>query len=81
MLGDKNGKEPVILGKEFLRDFQKLVAKIVTTSLALQTPIGTPAPGVPNPAVPAAAVQLQSAANTMLNKIERYKSKTAIVNK
>jgi hypothetical protein len=81
MLGDKNGKEPVILGKEFLKDFQKLVAKIVTTSLALQTPIGTPAPGVPNPAVPAAAVQLQSAANTMLNKIERYKSKTAIVNK
>ena len=56
-------------------DFTKLIDKIITTSLALQTPVGTPAPFVPNPAIPAAAVQLQSAATTMLNKIERYKSK------
>ena len=72
---DDGADEPLILGNEFLKDFTKLVNNIITTSLALQTPIGTPAPFIPNPAVPAAAVQLQTAATTMLNKMERYKSK------
>ena len=72
---DDGADEPLILGNEFLKDFTKLIDKIISTSLALQTPIGTPAPFVPNPAIPAAAVQLQTAATTMLNKIERYKSK------
>jgi hypothetical protein len=72
---DDGADEPLILGNEFLKDFQKLVNNIITTSLALQTPVGTPMPFVPNPAIPAAAVQLQTAATTMLNKIERYKSK------
>lgn len=74
LLGDKNARESVILGDLFLADFQSLMTTIITLSSALQTPIGTPIPFVPNVAIPVPAVQVQNAANKMLNKIQQYKS-------
>ena len=74
LLGDKNARESVILGDLFLADFQSLMTTIITLSSALQTPIGTPVPFVPNVAIPVPAVQVQNAANKMLNKIQQYKS-------
>ncbi len=47
---------------------------IISLTSALQTPIGTPIPFVPNVAIPVPAVQTQNAANKMLNKIQQYKS-------
>ena len=76
-LGDKNANESVILGDKFLGDFQKLLLSIIQLSTALTTPIGTPAPFVPNAAIPAPAVDTQVKAQNMLNKIESYKSKVS----
>ncbi len=74
LLGDKNAREAVILGDKFLADFQSLMTTLITLSSALQTPIGTPIPFVPNVSIPVPAVQVQNAANKMLNKIQSYKS-------
>lgn len=77
LLGDKNASEAVILGDKFLTDFSKLLSNLIALSTALQTPIGTPAPFVPNVAIPAPAVQVTQIATTMLNKIIAYKSKVS----
>ncbi len=77
LLGDKNARESVILGDKFLTDFQSLMSSIITLSAALQTPIGMGPPGVINPSIPVPAVQLQNAANKMLNKIQLYKSQVS----
>jgi len=77
LLGDKNARESVILGDKFLADFQSLMSSIISLSTALQTPIGTPVPFVPNAAIPVPAVQVQSKAQKMLNKIQQYKSKVS----
>ena len=74
LLGDKNARESIILGDKFLADFQSLMINIISLTSALQTPIGTPIPFVPNVAIPVPAVQTQNAANKMLNKIQQYKS-------
>ena len=71
---DKNARESIILGDKFLADFQSLMINIISLTSALQTPIGTPIPFVPNVAIPVPAVQTQNAANKMLNKIQQYKS-------
>tara|TARA_R110000823_G_scaffold146306_3_gene276562 strand:- start:6169 stop:7401 length:1233 start_codon:yes stop_codon:yes gene_type:complete len=76
-LGDKNANESVILGDKFLGDFQKLLLSIIQLSTALTTPIGTPAPFVPNAAIPAPAADTQVKAQNMLNKIGSYKSKVS----
>jgi hypothetical protein len=74
LLGDKNARESIILGDKFLADFQSLMINIISLTSALQTPIGTPIPFIPNVAIPVPAVQTQNAANKMLNKIQQYKS-------
>ena len=48
LLGDKNARESVILGDKFLADFQSLMSTLISLTAALQTPIGTPIPFVPN---------------------------------
>ena len=77
LLGDKNARESVILGDKFLADFQSLMSTLISLTAALQTPIGTPIPFVPNVAIPVPAVQVQSKAQKMLNKISQYKSKVS----
>jgi len=76
-LGDKNATEPVILGDKFLDDLSKLLSTLISLTGALATPIGTPIPFVPNAAIPAPATQTQVRAQTMLNKIQEYKSKVS----
>ena len=75
LLGNKFASESVILGDKFLNDMSRLLTQIIALSTALQSPIGTPAPYVPNVAIPPAAVQCQLQANQMLNSLETYKSK------
>jgi len=74
LLGDKSARESIILGDKFLTDFQSLMSTLITLTAALQTPIGTSIPFVPNVAIPVPAVQVQNAANKMLSKIQQYKS-------
>lgn len=77
LLGDKNASESVILGDKFLTDLQKLLTQLIALGTALQTPIGTPAPFVPNVAIPVPAVNVTQTASEMLNKIQTYKSKVS----
>lgn len=77
LLGDKNARESVILGDKFLADFRSLMSTLISLCGALQTPIGTPIPFVPNVAIPVPAVQVQSKTQKLLNKIEQYKSKVS----
>ena len=74
-LGDKNAFESIILGDKFFTDFRKLLNQIISLSVALQSPIGTPTPFIPNAAIPVPAVNVAQTAAEMLNKIETYKSK------
>ena len=76
-LGDKSATEPVILGDKFLFDFSSLLSSLISLCGALGTPIGTPIPFVPNAAIPAPATQTLVKAQTMLNKIQQYKSKVS----
>ena len=76
-LGDKSASEPIILGNKFLADMSKLLTQIISLGTALQTPIGTGVPFVPNAAIPVPAVQLTMQANQMLNSLETYKSKVS----
>tara|TARA_R110000803_G_scaffold14714_3_gene40911 strand:+ start:111 stop:1343 length:1233 start_codon:yes stop_codon:yes gene_type:complete len=76
-LGDKNATEPIILGDKFLSDFSSLMTSLISLCSALGTPIGTPIPFVPNVAIPAPATQTLVKAQTMLNKIQMYKSKVS----
>lgn len=75
LLGSKNATEPIILGNKFLDDFSKLLQQIINLSTALQTPIGTPTPFVPNSSIPVPATTLLKTATQLLNNIETYKSK------
>ena len=63
------------LGNKFLADLQKLCTQLVALGTALQTPIGAGPPFVPNAAIPVPAVNVTQAAQTIINKIEKYKSK------
>tara|TARA_R110001592_G_scaffold129132_2_gene341448 strand:+ start:177 stop:1412 length:1236 start_codon:yes stop_codon:yes gene_type:complete len=76
-LGNKNATEPIILGDKFLSDFSSLMSSLISLCSALGTPIGTPVPFVPNAAIPAPATQTLVKAQTMLNKIQQYKSKVS----
>lgn len=77
LLGDKNARESVILGDKFLTDLSKLLTQVIALGTALQTPIGTPAPFVPNAAIPIPAVNVTQTATQMLNSIQTYKSKVS----
>ena len=76
-LGDKSSSEPIILGNKFLTDMSKLLSQIIALSTALQSPVGSGVPFVPNAAIPVPATQLQLQAQQMLNSIETYKSKVS----
>jgi len=76
-LGDKNASESVILGDKFLTDLSKLLTQVIALGTALQTPIGTPFPFVPNAAIPVPAVNVTQTATQMLNSIQSYKSKVS----
>ena len=70
-----NATEPIILGETFLTDLSSLLKNIISLSQALQTPIGTPVPNVPNANIPIPAVRVEASAQDMVNRIEKYKSK------
>ena len=53
------------------------MTSLISLCSALGTPIGTPIPFVPNAAIPAPATQTLVKAQTMLNKIQMYKSKVS----
>lgn len=55
----------------------KLLSQIIALSTALQSPVGSGIPFVPNAAIPVPATQLQLQAQQMLNSIETYKSKVS----
>lgn len=74
-LGNKDATESLILGDKFLTDLQDLLTQIIALGTALQTPIGTPTPYVPNISIPIPAVQVTQSAQDMISKIETYKSK------
>jgi hypothetical protein len=76
-LGKKDATEPIILGNKFLTDLQNLLTQLIALGTALQSPVGTGVPFVPNAAIPVPAVNVTQAAQTMLNKIEKYKSKVS----
>jgi len=77
LLGDKLATEPVILGNKFLTDLSKLLTQIILLGNALQTPIGTPIPFIPNVTIIPPAVNVAQSATDMLNQIEAYKSKVS----
>ncbi len=77
LLGDKNATESVILGDKFLDDLSNLLTQLVKLGTALQTPIGTPQPYVPNASIPIPAVAITQIASKMVSKIENYKSKVS----
>jgi hypothetical protein len=77
LLGNKSATESIILGDKFLNDLQKLLTELISLTQALQTPIGTPTPYVPNIGISIAAVKTQAISQTILNQIETYKSKTS----
>lgn len=76
-LGDKNATEPVILGNTFLNDLQQLLNQLITLSIALQSPIGTPGPSAPNLIIAGPAQSMATNAQNMLNRINNYKSKVS----
>jgi hypothetical protein len=76
LLGGKNATESAILGDSFLTDLLVVMKDILTLSQSLQTPIGTPSPFVPNVSIAPYATQLSISTQKMINKIEKYKSKT-----
>jgi hypothetical protein len=76
-LGDKNATEPVILGNTFLNDFKQLLDQLITLSIALQSPIGTPGPSAPNALIAGPAQNVLTNAQNMFNRINNYKSKVS----
>ena len=55
----------------------KLLTQLIALGTALQVPVGTPVPFVPNASIPAPATDTLVKAQNMLNKIETYKSKVS----
>lgn len=73
-LGGKDATESVILGDKFLNDFSRLLTQLISLCSSLPS-VGTPTPYVPNIDVATKSIQLQTTAQSMLNKIESFKSK------
>ena len=75
-LGDKNATESLILGDKFLSDFSSLLSTLVSLcNVFSTTPVGTGVPFAINGAIVPPATQTLIKAQTMLNKIQQYKSK------
>ena len=75
-LGDKNATESLILGDKFLSDFSSLLSTLVSLcNVFSTTPVGTGVPFAVNGAIVPPATQTLIKAQTMLNKIQQYKSK------
>ncbi len=75
LLGGKDAEESIMLGDKFLDSFSKLLDSLTEVSIALQTPIGTPVPGVPNPSILKPAVKLNQEVIKIKGQIESFKSK------
>ena len=69
LLGDKDAKEPIILGDKFLNDFRDLLQQLIRLNTAL-TPLGTFASNVP-----LESTNLTIRAQEMLSSLSSYKSK------
>ena len=61
----------------YLNDFQQLLIQLITLSIALQTPIGTPGPSAPNVLIAGPAQDVLTNAQNMFNRINNYKSKVS----
>lgn len=80
--GNNYPKEPVILGKEFLDDFEKLLNQIDNLASSLEKLVALP-PGTPYAAVSAAAVRLRITSSKIDKKLkaDTYKSKKVFTSK
>ena len=76
LLGDKGATESVILGDKFLTDLQVFLQEMVKLSSALVAS-GIPVPFTPNAAAASTAPTMATAAQNIVNKIEKYKSKVS----
>ena len=76
-LGNKNADEPIILGNKFLDDLSGLLLQITTLGNILGASPIMIAPFTPSPTHIASATAMAERANTMLGKIETYKSKVS----
>jgi hypothetical protein len=76
LLGDKGADESVILGDKFLTDLQVFLQEMVKLSSALVAS-GIPVPFTPNAAAASTAPTMATAAQNIVNKIEKYKSKVS----
>jgi hypothetical protein len=76
LLGDKGATESVILGDKFLTDLQVFLQEMVKLSTALVAS-GIPVPFTPNAAAASTAPTMATAAQNIVNKIEKYKSKVS----
>lgn len=76
LLGDKGATESVILGDKFLTDLQVFLQEMVKLSTALVAS-GIPIPFTPNAGAASTAPTMATAAQNIVNKIEKYKSKVS----
>ena len=76
LLGDKGATESVILGDKFLTDLQVFLQEMVKLSTALVAS-GIPIPFIPNAGAASTAPTMAMAAQNIVNKIEKYKSKVS----
>ena len=76
LLGDKGATESVILGDKFLTDLQVFLQEMVKLSTALVAS-GIPIPFIPNAGAALTAPTMATAAQNIVNKIEKYKSKVS----
>ena len=76
LLGDKGATESVILGDKFLTDLQVFLQEMVKLSTALVAS-GIPIPFIPNAGAASTAPTMATAAQNIVNKIEKYKSKVS----
>lgn len=79
-LGDKSASHPIILGDDFLNDFNSLINNLNTLCTALQTLQSLP-PGTPFISLVSPTVELQDSIETMQSNLQAYQSKISFINK
>lgn len=73
-LGDKEAKEPIILGNKFLEDFNSLLTDITQLSTVLQSLVSLPQ-GTPYIVLAAPSTKLNLTIAKLQNSLQDYKSK------
>lgn len=76
-LGSKDADESVILGDKFLDSLRDLLTKILSLGIALQSPIGSGTPYIPNTFIFPKAGEVVETTKTMIGQIESFKSKVS----